>query len=148
MLRTGELQLVPDVSADPDYIPAPLAATSLICAPLSVDGNLLGILNVETSGGRTLEATDRSLISIIAGRIATAIALGRDRQALAARAELFRDLELFGRNVSSTLAVAALADQIVAAADRVVPADVLALTLLDRDTGRYSVRAARGSPTR
>ena len=48
-MRTRELAFVPDVSADPDYVPGTLTATSLICAPLIVDGRFLGLLNVETS---------------------------------------------------------------------------------------------------
>ena len=147
VMRSSELAWVPDVTRDPDYIPAALDATSLICAPLIVDGQLLGVLNVETSGGRVLDRTDRSLVVIIAGRIASAIALGEERQGLAARADLFRDLEAFGRDVSSSLAIEPLAEATVAAAARVVQADVLAVTLLDRESGRYVVRGGRGVPT-
>ncbi|MBA3740442.1 MAG: diguanylate cyclase [Chloroflexi bacterium] len=148
VMRTRELVFVPDISADPDYVPGTLTATSLICAPLVVDGRFLGLLNVETSGTRRLDETDRSLVGIIASRIATAVALGQDRQALAARADLFRDIEAFGRDVSSSLAVEPLADMIIEATGRVVAADALAVTLLARSDGRYRVRAARGIPDR
>ena len=146
VMRTGELAFVPDVSADPDYVAGTLSATSLISAPLTVDGRFLGILNVETAGSRRLDQTDRSLVVIMAARIATAVALGRDRQALAARADLFRDIEAFGRDVSSSLALEPLAEMIIEATARVVAADTLAVTLLDRADGRYLVRAARGAP--
>jgi len=146
VMRTGEIAFVPDIRADPDYVPGTLTATSLICAPLIVDGRFLGLLNVETSGARRLDETDRSLIVIIATRIASAVALGQDRQALAARADLFRDIEAFGRDVTSSLAIEPLAEMIIAATGRVVAADTLAVTLLDRSTGRYIVRAVRGVP--
>lgn len=146
VMRTHELAFVPDIAADPDYIPGTLAATSLICAPLSVDDRFLGILNVETNDGRRLDETDRSLVAIIAARIASAVALGQDRQALAARADLFRDVEAFGRDVTSSLAIEPLAELMIGAIGRVVIADVLAVTLLDRTDGRYIVRAARGQP--
>lgn len=146
VLRTRQLAFVPDVAADPDYVPGTLRATSLICAPLLVDGQLLGVLNVETSDGRRLDATDRSLIAIVAARIAAAVALGRDRQALAARADLFRDIDRFGRDVSGALAVAPLAEVIAEAVCRVVAADMVAVTLIDRTDGRYLIRAARGVP--
>ncbi len=148
VMRTHELAFVPDVAADPDYITGTLTATSLICAPLFIDGRFLGILNVETSGGRRLDETDRSLVAIIAARIASAVALGQDRQALSARADLFRDIEAFGRDVTSSLAVEPLAEMIIEATGRVVAADTLAVTLLDRSDGRYLVRAGRGMPGR
>ncbi|HET9417066.1 MAG TPA: diguanylate cyclase [Candidatus Limnocylindria bacterium] len=146
VLRTRQLAFVPDVTADADYVPGTLMATSLICAPLLVDGQFLGILNVETSAGRRLDLTDRNLVSIVAARIATAIALGRDRQALADRANLFRDIDRFGRDVSASLAVGPLAEVIAEAVCRVVEADLVAVTLIDRSDGRYLVRAARGAP--
>ena len=148
VMRTRELAFVPDISADPDYIPGTLTATSLICAPLIVDGRFLGLLNVETVGARRLDATDRNLVAIMATRIATAVALGQGRQALAARAELFRDIEAFGRDVTSSLAIEPLAEMIIEATARVVAADTLAVTLLDRNDGRYLVRAGRGMPGR
>ncbi|MGH2418758.1 MAG: diguanylate cyclase, partial [Candidatus Limnocylindria bacterium] len=141
-----ELAFVPDVAADPDYVPGTMAATSLICAPLVVDGRFLGVLNVETGGRRRLDETDRTLVDIIATRIAIAVALGQDRQALAARADLFRDIEAFGRDVSSSLAVEPLAEMIIDATARVVAADTLGVTLMHRGSGRYLVRAVRGAP--
>ncbi len=146
VMRTGELAFVPDVAADPDYVPGTLTATSLICAPLIVDGRFLGLLNVETTGSRRLDVTDRSLVVIIATRIATAVALGQDRHLLAARADLFRDIERFGREVTGSLDVQPLAEMIIEATARVVSAHTLAVTLLDRSDGRYLVRAARGVP--
>jgi diguanylate cyclase (GGDEF)-like protein len=146
VMRTRDLAFVPDISADPEYVPGTLTATSLICAPLTIDGRFLGLLNVETVGDRRLDETDRSLALIIANRIATAVALGQDRQALAARADLFRDIEAFGRDVTSSLAVAPLAEMIIEAIGRVVGADTLAVTLLDRTDGHYRVRATQGVP--
>jgi diguanylate cyclase (GGDEF)-like protein len=134
------------VASEREYVPGTLRATSLISAPLVVDDRFLGLLNVETSDGRRLDATDRSLIAILAARIATAVALGRDRQALAARADLFRDIDRFSRDVSGSLAVGPLAEVIAEAVGRVVAADSVAVTLIDRADGRYLVRAVRGAP--
>ena len=146
VMRTRQLAFVPDVPAEPDYVPGTMTATSLICAPLVVDGRFFGVLNVETSGGRRLDETDRTLVDIIATRVAIAVALGKDRQALAARADLFRDIEAFGRDVTSSLALEPLAEMIIDATARVVSADMLVVTLLDRASGRYLMRAIRGAP--
>jgi diguanylate cyclase (GGDEF)-like protein len=145
VMHTRQLAFVPDVASDPDYLPGTLQATSLICAPLLIDDRFLGLFNVETSGERRLDSTDRSLIAIVATRIATAVALGRDRQALAARADLFRDIDRFGHDVSGSLAIGPLAEVIATAVGRVVPADTVTVTLIDRSAGRYLVRAVRGA---
>jgi diguanylate cyclase (GGDEF)-like protein len=147
VMRTREIAFVPDVAADPEYLPGTMTATSLICAPLAVDGRFFGVLNVETSGDRRLDETDRALVDIIATRIAIAVALGKDRQTLAARADLFRDIEAFGRDVTSSLAIEPLAEMVIEATARVVAADMLVVTLLDRASGRYIIRAVRGVPT-
>jgi diguanylate cyclase (GGDEF)-like protein len=148
VMRERQLAFVPDVSLDPDYVPGTMIARSLICAPLVVDGEFMGLLNVETTGERRLDHTDRSLVGILAGRVSTAVALGRDRQLLAARGQLFRDIEVFSTEVSSSLAIGPLAEVIVEAVGRVVGADTVALTLLERSDGRYLVRAVRGGDQR
>ncbi|HET6381631.1 MAG TPA: diguanylate cyclase [candidate division Zixibacteria bacterium] len=138
-MRTRRLQFVPDVTADPDYISVFDEVRSEICAPLLVDGQLLGILNVEAR--ERLDRTDRDLVATLADRVATMLAVGRDRQALAERAAIFRSLHEFTQAVSGTLDRDRLALAMVDAARRVVRADVVVLTVLDRETGRYHVRA-------
>lgn len=146
VMRTRQLALVRDVAADASYLPGTMTATSLISAPLLVGDRFLGVLNVETTGHRTLDATDQSLVGTLADRIATSLALRDDRERLAERAEVFRRIEQFGRDVSSSLSVGTLAEVLVEAVGRVVAADTLAVTLLDRADGRYRVHAVRGVP--
>jgi diguanylate cyclase (GGDEF)-like protein len=138
-MRTHRLQFVPDVSADPDYISVFGAVAAEICAPLLIDGQFLGVLNVEGRGA--LDRTDRDLVATLADRVATVVALGRDRQALAERAGTFRALHEFTQAISGTLELGRLGAALVDAARRVVPADIVALTVLDHATGRYHVRA-------
>ena len=139
VMRSHELAYVADVTRDPDYISVFDEVASEICAPLLVDRQLLGILNVESSG--RLDRTDRDLVATLAGRVATVVALGRDRQALTQRAEVFRSLHEFSQAVSGTLELEPLGAQLVKAAQRVVRSDHVALTVLDQETGRYRVRA-------
>jgi diguanylate cyclase (GGDEF)-like protein len=138
VMRTRELAFVQDVTLDPDYISV-ADVSSEICAPLVIDDQMLGILNVESRG--RLDRTDRDLVATLAGRVATVVALGRDRQALAQRAEVFRRLHEFTEAVSGTLELELLGASLVQAARRVVRADHVALTVLDQDSGRYRVRA-------
>ena len=56
---------------------------SEIAAPMVLDGVLLGVLNIESTAPEPLDRIDRDLVATMAGKIAAALALARDRQALA-----------------------------------------------------------------
>lgn len=143
VMRTRRLTVVPDVAADPDYVPGTIPAISLICAPLQVDGALLGLLNVEAIG-RPLDAADRTLVGMVAGRLATAVALGRDRQELSARAEMAAISERFGRDVAATHELASVAPLTLAALQRLVRCDGTAVVVRDSPSGRYIVHSVAG----
>ncbi len=81
--RTGEIQLVQDVAADPDYVAGDRRVVSEIAAPMTLDGVLLGVLNIESMDQVPLDRTDRDLVATMAGKIAASLALAHDRQALA-----------------------------------------------------------------
>ena len=140
VMRGHELAYVPDVAVDPDYVAVYHEVVSEICAPLMDDGEFLGILNVEAI--RPLDRTDRDLVATLADRIATVVALGRDRQALGERAAVLRSLSDFTNAVGGELDMTRLGAAMVEAVRKVVPADIASLTVLERETGRYLMRAA------
>jgi diguanylate cyclase (GGDEF)-like protein len=140
VMRSHELAFVPDVTLDPDYVSVSGEVVSEICAPLIFDGEFLGILNVEAL--QPLDRTDRDLVTTLAGRIATVVALGRDRQALGDRAAVLHNLNDFTNAVSGELDMTRLGAAMVEAVRKVVPADIVSLTVLERETGRYLLRAA------
>jgi diguanylate cyclase (GGDEF) domain len=143
VMRSHEIAHVPDVAADLDYIPAVGEVVSEICAPLMDGGQFLGILNVEAI--QPLDRTDRDLVATLAGRIASVVALGRDRQALAERVAVFRRLNEFTSAVGAELDLARLGDALVNAVRSVIAADIVSLTVLERESGRYLMRAASGA---
>jgi diguanylate cyclase (GGDEF)-like protein len=140
VMRSGELSFVPDVRQDPDYLAVYHEVTSEICAPLIYDSQFLGVLNVEAR--QPLDRTDRDLVATLAGRIATVVALGLDRQALAERAAVFHSLNEFTNAVSGELDLDRLGAAMVDAVRRVIPADIVTLTVLEPQSGRYLLRAA------
>jgi diguanylate cyclase (GGDEF)-like protein len=142
VMRSHELAFVPDVTLDPDYVSVSDEVLSEICAPLIFDGEFLGILNVEAL--QPLDRTDRDLVTTLAGRVATVVALGRDRQALGDRAAVLHNLNDFTNAVSGELDMTRLGAAMVDAVRNVVPADIVSLTVLERETGRYLLRAATG----
>ncbi len=48
-----------------------------------LDGVLLGVLNIESAAAEPLDRIDRDLVATMAGKIATSLAMARDREALA-----------------------------------------------------------------
>lgn len=145
VMRTHRPALVPDVSIDPDYLGVNAEVTSEVCVPLMADGEFLGFLNVESEQARPLGATDLRLMVAVADRLAAALIIGRDRQRLAERVELFRHLNQFSEAVNATLQPDELYAAIVRSVSGVVRAEVTTLHVLDRETGRYMLRAADGA---
>ncbi|MGZ8502280.1 MAG: diguanylate cyclase [Candidatus Limnocylindrales bacterium] len=143
VFRSHNAELVKDTARDPDFLaPAP-EVTSEICAPLLVGDDLLGIVNVETAHG-PLDETDLGSVLLVADRLASALALARERRWLAERADLFQRLASFGGSVTGSLDAKTLYPMIVEGIRRVLSSDFAVLTVLDRATGQYFVRAISG----
>jgi diguanylate cyclase (GGDEF)-like protein len=145
VMRTRQVAFVPDVSADPDYLSASGIVRSEVSAPLLADGELLGVMNVEGRAASQLDSSDVETMSMVAERMAPALALARERERLAARAERFRRLTAFATAVNATLDPARVHQAIVDELLDVCGADSVALTVLDRATGRYAVAAVAGT---
>ncbi|HUQ77360.1 MAG TPA: sensor domain-containing diguanylate cyclase [Patescibacteria group bacterium] len=144
VMRTHVLAFVPDVSSDPDYLSALSSVRSEISAPILADGELLGIVNVEARGAAELDRSDVAAMSLVAERMASALALASERERLAGRAVLFRRLTSFAATVNGTLDPARVHQAIVDDLHDVLSADSVVLTVLDRPSGRYVVRAMTG----
>ncbi|MEO8247214.1 MAG: diguanylate cyclase [Chloroflexota bacterium] len=144
-LTSGRVILVPDVSVDADYLEVDARTVSEIVAPLVADGRVIGVLNIE-SQGRRLDRADRDVVGVVAGRMASAIALGQERQGLDARVRLMQTLHALGDEIGGTLVPEALHQAIVARVGEVVPADLVALVVLDRADGSYRVAHTSGAP--
>jgi diguanylate cyclase (GGDEF)-like protein len=78
----------------------------------------------------------------IADRIASALALAREREGLAQRGDAFAALVRFSSAISR-LDAADVYGRVVSAVADVIPADLVTLTVLDRPTGRYLIGGAR-----
>ena len=144
VMRTGEAQHVRDIRLDPDYQNADDSVLSEISAPLFAGGELIGVINLEDPRVNGLDETDRSTLVLIAERLAGAIALGRDRQALRERAERFSALAEFARQINATLDPGKTYPAICEAVSSVVPCDVAVLILHDRTMGDYRIAAMSG----
>jgi len=144
VLRTGEAAFVPDVTADPDYVAGRPDVASEIAVPLRAGGALLGVLNIESTAAAPLTADDLHLVRTVADRLANALLLGRQQQALRDRTRLLAAVMAFAGVANAILDPQRLAVAVADAVGTVVPCDTLVITILDRTDGRYRVKAARG----
>jgi len=145
VMRTKTVAFVPDVTADPDYLSASGSVQAEISAPLMIAGELVGVINVEAQTTEDLDQTDVDTMTLVAERLASALALARERERLASRAELFQRLTTFAATVNGTLVPERLQQEIVDGVREALIATVVALTILDRTTGRYIVKAMAGT---
>jgi diguanylate cyclase (GGDEF)-like protein len=148
VMRTGRVQLVPDTALDPDYQNANDDVRSEISAPLLAGGELIGVINLEDTRVGGLDESDRSTLVLIAERLAGAIALGRERQALTERAARFAALTEFARRINESLDPREVYGLICDAVSLVIPSDVVVLTLRDDALGDYRVTAMTGTDQR
>jgi diguanylate cyclase (GGDEF)-like protein len=144
VMRTRTLAFVPDVSVDPDYLSASGIVEAEISAPLLVEGKLVGIVNVEARATAELDRSDVETMTLVAERLASALALARERERLASRAELFQRLTAFAAAVNGTLDPVRLQQEIVNGVSAALFASTVALIILERPTGRYIVKAVAG----
>lgn len=144
VMRTKELAFVPDITTDPDYLSASGIVKAEISAPLLVGDELVGMVNVEARATVDLDTSDVGTMRLVAERMATALALAGERERLAARAELFRRLTSFATAVNATLDPERVHQAIVDELADLVVGDSVALTVLDRPSGTYFVRAVSG----
>jgi diguanylate cyclase (GGDEF)-like protein len=148
VMRTGRAELVRDVTTDPDYACANPDVRAEISVPLIAGGDLIGVLNVEDTRLDGLDEADRSTLVLVAERLAGAIALGRDRQALSERAARFAALAEFGHRVNASLDPDEVYARICNAASAVIPSAVVVLTVLDQAIGDYRIAALTGPDQR
>jgi diguanylate cyclase (GGDEF)-like protein len=145
IVRTREPAFLPDARSDPDFLSADPDVMSEIGIPLHAGGELLGVLNIETSGERRLDDDDFSMMQIVGDRLAAALALGRERQKLTERAALLDRLTTFATVLNTSLDRAAIAGHVTSGAGVVIPADSVVMVTRDEASGAYLISAVQGA---
>ncbi|HEV8697626.1 MAG TPA: sensor domain-containing diguanylate cyclase [Candidatus Limnocylindrales bacterium] len=149
VMRTGETALVPDVSHDTEYRAASQDVRSEVSVPLRAADTVIGVLNVESGqDARPLDEGDRDTLVLIGDRIAGALALAREREALRERAELFTRLAAFGSAINASLDPDTAHTAIVTSVATALETDIVALILRDPSTGDDRIVALNGGDGR
>jgi diguanylate cyclase (GGDEF)-like protein len=142
--RSRQAVFLMDARSDPEFLSADPDVVSEISIPLVNDEELLGILNVETSGDHRLDQDDFATMQIVADRLAAALALGRERQKLTERAALLDRLTTFATVLASSLDPTTMDDEVASGAQVVIPADSVVLVNREETTDMYLVGAVAG----
>ena len=142
--RTREAVFASNVALDPDYRAAYADVVSEISVPLLADGDLLGVLNVESTAAQPLDRDDLASLRTIADRLSASIALGRERHKLAERAALLGRLAHAFAELGGTLDPASLHRAVGRAATTVVTSDIGLLALVEGPEGTARIAAAEG----
>lgn len=92
VVRTGVSALVPEVSADPDYVIGAEGTRAELCVPLRIEQKVIGVINVESAHVNTFSSHDLHQLETIAQQVANRIEnarlytqLEQTKTALAAR---------------------------------------------------------------
>ncbi len=103
--RTGQPALVEDVCLDPDYIGDSNEIVSEVCVPLFDQGQVVGVLNVESSHGVRLTEADLQLITALSEQISIAIGRARLYAAIQASEAKYRELYATAQRQAQELAL-------------------------------------------
>jgi GAF domain-containing protein len=72
-VRTGQAQVILDVSQDPDYLPDNPQTVSEFVMPILLHGEVVGVLNIETDQNVALSQGDVDFFQLLADQIAIAL---------------------------------------------------------------------------
>lgn len=72
-LQTRQVQFIPDVCKEPNFLRASLDVASEICVPLVMGEKALGVLNVEANAEHPLDESDIDILKTMAGPVVIAI---------------------------------------------------------------------------
>src|SRR5450755_196232 len=128
---TGHSVRVSDVSKDDRYINGIDSVRSELAVPLILQGKCIGVLDIQSRHVDYFTPEQQSILTLLAGRLATAIENARLYQKERQQAETLLLLNEVGRETSSILDVEELLRRAAEQIKRVIDYQILSLMLYD-----------------
>ena len=134
--REGQTILASDVKKDKRYRPSPIPpenTRSELCVPLAYDGQIVGILDIQSDKINAFSDEDRMIFEAVADNIATAIHnvdLYRSEQWRRQVADSLREVAGL---ISADASVDDVLESILSELDRNLPVDISAIWLMEDD---------------
>jgi len=139
-----EAILVEDVNQDPRYLNALDAVRSELAVPMTARGKLVGVLDVQSTRVKAYDEQDRSMLSLIASRVASSIENARLYRRVDRQNRTLRTLAHLSREFSAILDLDELLTKIANATRALIPYDAFSVFLVDNERNilrnRFSLR--------
>src|SRR5262249_28633540 len=143
--RTGKPARVGNVKADSRYIMVERNVCSELAVPLEVDGEIRGVLNVDSDRPDAFSASDQGLLEALAVQAAKVIHNTWLYEQLRLKARLFETLVSVGQTINSTINVDDALKVITREAAQLMDAKMCSLLLLDHDRQWLDLKANFGA---
>src|SRR5271167_4149958 len=128
---TGHSVLVSDVSQDSRYINAIDSVRSELAVPLMLRGKCIGVLDIQSRHLNYFTKDQKSILTLLASRLAVAIENARLFQKVRSQAETLLVLNEVSREISSILDVEELLRRAAELVKRVIDYQILSIMLYD-----------------
>lgn len=143
--RSGKPARVSDVRADPRYIIANTKVRSELAVPLAVEGEVRGVLNVDSDRLDAFSSADQELLEALAVQAAKVIHTTWLYEQLRLKARLFESLVSVGQTINSTLNVDDALQVITREGAQLMGARMCSLLLLDDSREWLDLKASFGA---
>jgi len=143
--RTGKPARVGDVSSDPRYIAVRLHVKSELAVPLEVNGEVRGVLNVDSDRENAFSAEDQDLLEALAIQAARVIQNTWLYEQLRLKARLFEALANVSRTINSTLNLDDALEVVTRETRLLMQARMCSLMMLDERQEWLDLRACSGA---
>ena len=143
--QTGKPICVGDVTRDPRYVKVRRGVRSEVAVPLEVNGEIRGVLNVDSNRAAAFTAEDRELLQELAIHAAKVIQNTWLFEQLRLKARLFESLANVSRAINSTLNLDEALRVITREACALMQARMCSLMMLDESHEWLDLRASHGA---
>jgi signal transduction histidine kinase len=143
--RTGQPARVSDVRADPRYVAINSRIRSELAVPLEVEGEVRGVLNVDSSRLDAFSAADQELLQALSVQAAKVIHTTWLYEQLRLKARLFESLVSVGQTINSTLNLDDALLVITREGCQLMEAKMCSLLMLDETRQWLDLKASFGA---
>ena len=143
--RTGKPAQVGDVAKDPRYVAARRGVRSELAVPLEVNGEVRGVLNVDSDRTNAFNPDDQELLQELAVQAAKVIHNTWLYEQLRLKAGLFESLASVSRTINSTLNLDEALRAVTREACLLMRARMCSLMMLDETRAWLDLRASYGA---
>jgi signal transduction histidine kinase len=143
--RTGQAVRVGDTRKDPRYVNVASEVRSELAVPLEVNGEVRGVLNVDSHSPDAFTAEDQTLLEELARQAAEVIRNTWLYEQLRQKARLFEALTSVSRTINSAINLDDALNAITREACELMRAKMCSLMLLDESREHLDVRASFGA---